>query len=207
MFGTTKGDTNSCFEFCYFTEQCNMIIESECCCYASDFPTIDTYYFTMSSSNQNKVWLKRPVHVCDVPGFIYYNEVCFKIFEENTKTWGDAKQECELLGGRLIVLNSEYKHNTTVEALHNFSPNPYTGQYFVGATDIGSEDTWRWVDEQSIGSATYMKFHGNNPNNYDFHYPGEDANCGVLKMRHDGMVDDYCLQEKGFICEYVKGLP
>lgn len=62
MFGTTKGDTNSCFEFCYFTEQCNMIIESECCCYASDFPTTDTYYFTMSSSNQNKVWLKRPVH-------------------------------------------------------------------------------------------------------------------------------------------------
>lgn len=87
------------------------------------------------------------------------------------------------------------------------APNPYTGQYFVGATDIGSEDTWLWVDEQSIGSATYMKFHGNNPNNYDFHYPGEDANCGVLKMRHDGMVDDYCLQEKGFICEYVKGLP
>lgn len=68
----------------------------------------------------NKKRIHDLVSVCDVPGFIYYKEVCFKIFEENTKTWGAAKQECELLGGRLIVLNSEYKHNTTVEALQNF---------------------------------------------------------------------------------------
>ena len=82
---------------------------------------------------------------------------------------------------------------------NNFLSSDETS-YFIGATDIGSEGHWRWLNNEN---KNYFKFAGSQPNNYDNDFPTTyPANCGRLGgcSKNAGIYDDYCYRKRQYSC-------
>ena len=71
-------------------------------------------------------------------------------------------------------------------------------QYFVGASDIAEEGVWTWITNQS---SSYMVFKNGRPNNIDWDYQSQDADCAAIRIDDKLLVDEYCLQTKPYVCE------
>ena len=73
-------------------------------------------------------------------------------------------------------------------------------EFFVGASDLELEGNWQWIIPNSNN---YFNFKAGNPDNQDPNHGGiQSADCGSITMKFDGkMRDEYCQQNKLFICE------
>ena len=84
--------------------------------------------------------------------------------------------------------------------IENYFLSSDTTSYFIGATDIGYEGHWRWLNNEN---RNYFKFGKSQPNNYDSDFPGTyPANCGSLggRSKNAGIYDDYCDRKRQYIC-------
>ncbi|MHA1968318.1 MAG: right-handed parallel beta-helix repeat-containing protein, partial [Candidatus Hodarchaeales archaeon] len=70
------------------------------------------------------------------------------------KTWVEAKQDCEALGGHLVTITSK-EENTWVSALIEGHSS------WIGLTDESNEGTWKWVTGEPF---TYSNWHEWEPN-------------------------------------------
>ncbi|XP_071145369.1 hepatic lectin-like [Mytilus edulis] len=133
---------------------------------------------------------------CGGRDFVYYDGLC--VMASTVKlNWYEARTYCENLDGHLLVLDSQQKLNSAKELLQTYY------QYFdlyVGASDGSTEDVWKWVSVTTASDFFYWR--KGQPNNEDTQYPNKTANCGAVYPYNDlELHDEYCYQEKRFICE------
>jgi cysteine-rich repeat protein len=86
---------------------------------------------------------------------------------EDQLGWHDARQACQMMGGDLVIIESELEQYYLEKLL-----DP-TLNYWIGATDETTEGDWRWVDGtlfwkgNASGSAYgYTNWEKNQPDNY-----------------------------------------
>ncbi|CAC5426024.1 unnamed protein product [Mytilus coruscus] len=191
IFKSEDGGLDTCIKSCILNEECDAIAETNESCYNIPFTSLGAY--SSPSNVKDKVWFKQPVGVCDHYDYIYYKGICFHS-STSRMTWTSAKDYCSISGGQLVVLDTPEKIELISNALKVFYPE--RSQYFIGATDIGSEGQWRWEQENATNFTLIMRM-----NNLDTNYPGKAANCGVILLKTNDLVDKYCLQRKHFLCE------
>ncbi|XP_058251018.1 galactose-specific lectin nattectin-like isoform X2 [Hemibagrus wyckioides] len=116
-------------------------------------------------------------------GWSQFGLRCFRIFITST-SWGDAEQNCMVMGGHLASVHSIEEYNfIQALVLNAFNSNAQT---WLGASDIREEGIWEWTD----GSAwDYINWSGGQPDNdlnienclmMNFPVCWNDANCANL---------------------------
>ena len=83
---------------------------------------------------------------------------------ELSMTWEEAKKYCEELGGHLVTITSEEEYNSVLKLL------PKTGEYtyWLGATDIQTKGTWKWITDEEFSFTKWFPDKPNNAGDYLF---------------------------------------
>ena len=123
----------------------------------------------------------------------------YKIVMEKS-SWRDAKEKCELLGGRLAVIDTADKEQflKQLAAQSGITFDQMDGLW-IGATDERKEGDWKWVDGTSVNYADWLKNQPNNKNNAE-HY-------AMLWVSGGGWSDqpnDSTQHTTYFVCEWDK---
>lgn len=100
-------------------------------------------------------------------------------------TWQDARDACARTGGRLALVENE--------SVRDFITSRFSGQYWIGATDLEREGTFVWVDGTP---AKYKDFADGEPDNL-----GGRANC-VAVDRDRLWHDRHCSYKYRPVCEH-----
>ena len=98
-------------------------------------------------------------------GFALGQNTQFQIIEGNF-TWQQAKADAEARGGRLAVLDTQEKIESS--RAHLFE-NPGWPNLWIGLTDEVQEGEWKWITGENLGTAT--NWWRNSPDNF---LPTED---------------------------------
>ena len=72
-----------------------------------------------------------------------YNTHAYKIFRDY-KSWDEAKEECERLGGHLITITSEEEQRYIETYIRELVGETEPRKIWIGCTDEGHEGDWRW---------------------------------------------------------------
>mmetsp|Transcript_6959 Transcript_6959/g.9338 ORF Transcript_6959/g.9338 Transcript_6959/m.9338 type:complete len:1729 (+) Transcript_6959:360-5546(+) len=113
-------------------------------------------------------------------------------------TWDSAQAYCESVGGFLVSINS-YDENEFISIYLTSSAA------WIGANDIDSEGTWRWIQDGSkLGySAWYAYYSQPDDGDYWCYYSGcTSEDCAIINYHSWGEWSDmYCSYTYPFICE------
>ena len=124
-----------------------------------------------------------------------YGGNTYVLFDKST-TWQSAKAYCESLGGHLATVTSEDEWSAISALCKN---NGIIKSYYIGATDEGTNGTWRWITDEAW-NADLAKWSSGNPDNW--HGIQEHA----LIWHVDDTPDWDDVQEayiySGFVCEF-----
>ena len=118
---------------------------------------------------------------------ITFNGHSYKVFNES-KTWQEAKEYCESVGGHLATVASETENNFIKELVVS---NNYKNAY-LGATDEVTEGIWKWVTGEEFNYTSWGKGEPNNEGRRE-HY---------LLFNSNGSWNDIPNEEWPFICEW-----
>ncbi|MFX0206445.1 MAG: right-handed parallel beta-helix repeat-containing protein, partial [Candidatus Hodarchaeota archaeon] len=110
---------------------------------------------------------------------VFHNDLDTSVFDgheyqliKTSRTWNDAKTDCEAQGGHLVTITSQEENN--------FVQNLARGDsIWIGLTDETIEGEWQWVTGEPL---TYTNWNGGEPNDYG----GED----YTEMQEDGLWND-----------------
>ncbi|XP_066294673.1 proprotein convertase subtilisin/kexin type 5-like [Branchiostoma lanceolatum] len=132
-------------------------------------------------------------NVCGIPGYVLFNEVCYKYFEEE-KTYDEARQTCDVDGG-IVAVPKDSQTNTFIHELGG------TMKRWIGLTDIDDEDQWVFADGQSLTSSSYENWNTDEPNNgnVDPDEVGED--CVEVSGSSHNWNDIGCHNIDTFVCQ------
>jgi uncharacterized protein YraI len=108
----------------------------------------------------------------------------------NAKTWTEAKDACEALGGYLVSLNSEEENNFVNNLVG-------ANRIWIGFSDELNEGNWQWVTGETI---TFTNWRSGEPNDYG---AGED----YAEMYIDGTWNDigppqFPSTTRYYVCEW-----
>ncbi|XP_072046774.1 uncharacterized protein [Amphiura filiformis] len=106
------------------------------------------------------------------------------------RTRHEAREDCLNRGGDLAVIENQAENDLIVQLL------PETqGRFWIGLSDIDTENTFIWVDGRN--ASTFTNFGYGEPND---HNSGEDC----VEMSTSGKWNDKkCSSNRYYICEYV----
>ena len=131
--------------------------------------------------------------VCGLDEVTAPNGVCYFI-DSSASTWAEARARCQARGTTwdLVTINDATR-NDFVLSITGF-------EAWIGATDVGDEGAWLWVDEDvaffEVNAATNARFANwsdGEPNDY------EDSDC--LRMLTTGQWADWpCDSLLGNVC-------
>ncbi|XP_033761145.1 lectin BRA-3-like isoform X2 [Pecten maximus] len=131
---------------------------------------------------------------CPVTGqqtFFLYENFCY-LFESMPVSWNRAKLNCIQIGAYLARPDTSSK-DTFLET----HPQRKDTAYWVGATDMDVEGTWRWTDNDE--DVNFSNWGANQPNNW-----GSGQDCLSIGYETGGdrvWNDDDCNMYKPYICE------
>ena len=130
-------------------------------------------------------------------GWIGNETSCYKLFT-SSKTWENAKEECEEWNARLVKVESSEENDFIKKEL---LPAKY-GNYWIGLSDSDNEGDWMWTDGTQLDSDGYKNWGDNQPKNKN-----NNEDCVVIRIRkfdpdHYGKWHDRpCSKERKYICE------
>ena len=118
-------------------------------------------------------------------------------YYDEAKTWEEAKEFCESMGGHLVVITSKEEN----DALWAFANTVGNNSAFIGLSDSKNEGTWEWVTGEAL---TYTKWAEGQPDGYT-----PEENYAELAFNQGyGFWNDYAfdthdgVEKTGFICEW-----
>lgn len=120
---------------------------------------------------------------------IEYNEHYYGL-SVNTKTWTEAKADCEANGGHLVTI-ADKAEQLTVQKLFSYDSSTTA---WIGATDEENEGEWTWCTGEEF---SYTNWNSGEPNNSD----GDEDYAGIY-------IDDFKWNDWGssqtlkYICEW-----
>jgi len=121
-------------------------------------------------------------------GIVEFNGHYYQLFDES-KTWYEAKDYCENIGGHLVTITSQEENKFVVSLLKNRGA-------IIGFSDEESEGNWKWVTNEEV---VYINWRSGEPNNQG----NEDY---ALIDSTGGWNDGHLERENwNFICEWDSG--
>ena len=116
---------------------------------------------------------------------------------EGSFTWHDAKADAEARGGRLAVLDTQEKIESSIQYL---AKSGLTSDYWIGFSDEETEGVWKWIGE-TAGKASYWNLDTGEPNNGRGNHEEDAAMVrGVWGWRwNDGPV----YTQAGYLYEFI----
>ena len=132
-------------------------------------------------------------------GWIGNGTSCYRLFT-SSKTWENAKEECEKWNARLVKVESSEENDFIKTEL---LPTEYDN-YWIGLSDSGKKNFWMWTDGTQLDSDGYKNWGDDQPDNNKY-----KQNCVVMQRRkfnpdHDGKWHDQrCFKERKYICENI----
>ncbi|MHA2296059.1 MAG: lectin-like protein [Candidatus Hodarchaeales archaeon] len=132
-------------------------------------------------------------YVCEwdaISGRVTYNDHEYQLFTDS-KTWTDAKADCEARGGHLVTISSN-EENDFVSGL----TEPDTSVW-IGFTDEENEGDWRWITGEPV---TYTNWDSSEPNDAP---PGEDHAELYSSGKWNDLPGDY---GGYYVCEWDKSV-
>lgn len=128
----------------------------------------------------------------------------YKVFDEG-KTWEDAEEYCESIGGHLVTITSEAEQMFIENLLLGAKKN----LYWLGYTDAKEEGKWKWITGEIT---SYQNWHPGEPNqetdseDYCEIYAKQRSSDTPLGTwndnRNDNHISFYTIENHGFICEW-----
>ena len=106
------------------------------------------------------------------------------------QTWADARVECGMRGGDLVVIDDAQENDAIAGQISVIEGT--LGQWWFGLNDIALEGSYVWLDGLPL---VYSRWALGEPNNFN----GKE-NCAVLYDDSDWN-DAACLMLRGFLCE------
>jgi len=106
-------------------------------------------------------------------------------------SWNKARMACIQDGGHLAIVNSDSEEKILLQLMAEKSID----RTWLGVHDLYEEGDWVTVNNEALEDTGYVKWHGNEPNNW-----GGDQNCGAL-IKEGGMDDVECNTVYFFFCE------
>ncbi|XP_062607293.1 perlucin-like protein [Saccostrea cucullata] len=134
-----------------------------------------------------------PVETNPCPhGWVHHASSCYLFISDVHKDWRGAMSHCNVLQAKLVEIETAAEDEFIRLHLKN---NNYTGQFWMGLSDILREGEWVWMSSQKV--ATYTNWGPGLPDNY-----ANNEDCGTL-WNHYGFLwnDKYCGHHVNFICE------
>jgi uncharacterized protein (TIGR03067 family) len=124
----------------------------------------------------------------------------FYKLEEKVLGWHEAKEYCELRGGRLAVIDTAEKM-AFVQQLARSSGITFDAMdgIWIGATDEAEEGAWKWMDGSSVAYANWGKGQPNNKGSAE-HY----AMIWTNDWSWSDQPDKSTQHRTFFICEWDK---
>ncbi|XP_066267584.1 uncharacterized protein [Branchiostoma lanceolatum] len=126
---------------------------------------------------------------CPKQGYVRFKGVCYKYFDEDKKTYDEAKETCAADGG-MLAMPKDNAANNFIARLGGDSDKRW-----IGLTDATSEGQWVFQDGQTPESTGYSQWKQDKPTDDD------DKNCAVLLPGDLEWEDMKCSQSERFICQ------
>ncbi|KAL6466545.1 hypothetical protein MHYP_G00243490 [Metynnis hypsauchen] len=120
----------------------------------------------------------------------------FYFFSTEKKSWTESRQDCRKGGADLVIINSREEQKFLIDQKEKMN-------FWIGLTDMETENTWKWVDGQPL-TDKYNKtifWRKGEPNN-----SGGDEDCAVFTITaEDGQRtwnDLSCSGKENWMCEF-----
>ncbi|XP_055880928.1 CD209 antigen-like [Biomphalaria glabrata] len=130
------------------------------------------------------------------PGFgqVFYESARMCLFWSNdTKTFADAKADCEAKGARLGVFQGADKMALLTSQLKTWSSD-----IWIGLDDIQNEGTFVWHDGTVLDKKDYYPLYFDKVNPDDFE---NNQDCVQFWQAGGKLDDDSCSKSKNYVCE------
>ncbi|XP_008329233.1 CD209 antigen-like protein D [Cynoglossus semilaevis] len=85
-------------------------------------------------------------------------------FTKTNLTWNDSRERCTLLGGHLVMIESQEEQRYLVNKVKELMTTD-EDKFWIGLTDAETENTWKWVDGSSLSPHLEFWLH-NEPDNW-----------------------------------------
>lgn len=173
------------------------VVKTTNCTQASLF--VDGKKIDLCQNGGSQSWLLEVTTTTDcntiVPNcqsdFIAIGSSCY-YFSNTTFNWHDSSTSCEFKGADLAHPNTLEKNTQLVNYLKtNF---PKIDSWWLGASDLSQEGTWRWANDNSkVNFNNWLRGQPDNQNNEDcLHY---------WPKYNYGWNDNPCRSSSWYICE------
>ena len=131
-------------------------------------------------------------------GWIGNGKSCYKLFT-SSKTWENAKEECEKWLAGLVKVESREENDFIKTKL---LPTDKEENYWIGLSDSDNENDWKWTDGTRLDLDGYKNWRGNEPDNHN----GNEDCVVIVRIStdpyHYGKWSDIsCSLERKYICE------
>ena len=127
------------------------------------------------------------------PLWISFEGSCYKHFRD-PRNWTDAKAFCNAIGAQLVKIESADENEFIKREVL-----PGSGRYWIGLTDAGTENDWKWSDGSKLAGYTHWSLGQLNNTKQD---------CVVIRKGHDSGIEfggqwynSKCHTTRKFICE------
>ncbi|KAL6466567.1 hypothetical protein MHYP_G00243710 [Metynnis hypsauchen] len=114
----------------------------------------------------------------------------FYFFSTEKKSWTESRQDCRKGGADLVIINSREEQMFLIDQKEKKS-------YWIGLTDIETENTWKWVDGQPLTDTFWRQKEPNNG--------GGDEDCAIFTTAEHGQQtwnDLSCSWTENWMCEF-----
>ena len=131
-------------------------------------------------------------------GWIGNGKSCYKLFT-SSKTWENAKKECEKWHAGLVKVESREENDFIKTKL---LPTDKEENYWIGLSDSDNENDWKWTDGTRLDLDGYKNWRGHEPDNHN----GNEDCVAIVRIStdpyHYGKWSDIsCSLERKYICE------
>ncbi|XP_077347035.1 macrophage mannose receptor 1-like [Lithobates pipiens] len=119
----------------------------------------------------------------------------FKRPDGDKKTWFEARDFCQTIGGDLLSINSKEEQDSVFSTALKFGA---LNNVWFGLVNNDPEEGFQWSDGSPL---TYENWAHGEPNNH-----GDSELCGELKLPYQMLWNDQnCEHPRDWICELKKG--
>jgi hypothetical protein len=136
----------------------------------------------------------------------YYKGHYYKVYNIS-KSWTEAKEYCEELGGHLATITSSGEQNKLTKLVKKSTTSEFD-RWWLGGTDEEEEGNWKWITGEKW---SYTNWESGIPNNS---YGGQPENyleiANISSWIHQFVwndMPDYANDDfnMGFVCEWESG--
>ncbi|KAI5613940.1 CD209 antigen, partial [Silurus asotus] len=117
---------------------------------------LQTSYNNMAAEKERLSQLKKDINT---PGWRYFSSSIYYISTEK-KSWSESRKDCQGRGADLVIINNSEEQDFVEVWRRNQGA-------WIGANDIDSERTWKWVDGTTVMNGFWNPGQPNNVEDED----------------------------------------